>query len=86
MHGVGDVGARDEVAAHLAERLAGVGALDHDQVSVARYHAAAMAMRRAGPPRAGPAGETDETIERIASLCGFGSAHRLRTHFTGSTT
>jgi transcriptional regulator GlxA family with amidase domain len=25
---------------------------------------------------------TDDTIERIAMLCGFGSAHQLRTHFT----
>jgi AraC family transcriptional regulator, transcriptional activator FtrA len=25
---------------------------------------------------------TDDTIDRIASRCGFGSAHRLRTHFT----
>jgi AraC family transcriptional activator FtrA len=25
---------------------------------------------------------TDETVERIASLCGFGSAHQMRTHFT----
>jgi AraC family transcriptional regulator, transcriptional activator FtrA len=25
---------------------------------------------------------TDETVDRIASLCGFGSAHQLRTHFT----
>jgi AraC family transcriptional regulator, transcriptional activator FtrA len=25
---------------------------------------------------------TDNTIERIATLCGFGSAHQMRTHFT----
>ena len=25
---------------------------------------------------------TDNTIERIAALCGFGSAHQLRVHFT----
>ena len=25
---------------------------------------------------------TDDTIERIAALCGFGSAHQLRTHFS----
>ena len=25
---------------------------------------------------------TDDTIDRIATRCGFGSAHRLRTHFT----
>jgi AraC family transcriptional regulator, transcriptional activator FtrA len=25
---------------------------------------------------------TDDTIERIATLCGFGSAHQMRTHFT----
>jgi AraC-like DNA-binding protein len=24
---------------------------------------------------------TDDTIERIATLCGFGSAHQMRTHF-----
>jgi len=24
---------------------------------------------------------TDDTIDRIATRCGFGSAHRLRTHF-----
>ena len=25
---------------------------------------------------------TDDTVERIAALCGFGSAHQLRVHFT----
>ena len=25
---------------------------------------------------------TDDTIERVATLCGFGSAHQLRVHFT----
>jgi transcriptional regulator GlxA family with amidase domain len=25
---------------------------------------------------------TDDTIERIATRCGFGSAHQMRTHFT----
>ena len=25
---------------------------------------------------------TDDTVERIATLCGFGSAHQMRTHFT----
>jgi len=25
---------------------------------------------------------TDDTIERIATLCGFGTAHQMRTHFT----
>jgi transcriptional regulator GlxA family with amidase domain len=25
---------------------------------------------------------TDDTIERIATLCGFGNAHQMRTHFT----
>lgn len=25
---------------------------------------------------------TDHTVERIATLCSFGSAHQMRTHFT----
>jgi AraC family transcriptional activator FtrA len=25
---------------------------------------------------------TDDTVERIATLCGFGSAHQMRMHFT----
>jgi len=25
---------------------------------------------------------TDDSIERVATLCGFGSAHQMRTHFT----
>ncbi len=45
----------------------------------------AMAAGPADPPRSAAPGATDEPVERIAGLAGFGSPANLRQHFARAT-